>query len=94
MTPEPGICICRCVGIDEATLVAAIDAGASSLDDLKRRTFAGMGFCQGAYCLHEMARLLSERTGKPLAAFPPMTMQPPVGGVTLTVLAAATPTED
>ncbi len=87
-------CICRCEEVSEQTILDAIDAGASSLNDLKRRTRAGMGLCQGAYCLQEMAELLATLTGQPLSAIPPMTMRPPVGGVSLAALAATDPRED
>ncbi len=74
-----------------AQIEAAIDAGSTTLNDLKRRTRAGMGLCQGTYCLSEMAALLSARTGQPLSAIAPMTMRPPAGGVSLEALAAANP---
>jgi NAD(P)H-nitrite reductase large subunit len=94
MTSDRPRCICRCEEVSEQALLTAIEASASSLNDLKRRTRAGMGLCQGAYCLPEMAEMLAARTGQPLAAIPPMTMRPPVGGVTLTALAAAVPAEE
>ncbi len=93
-TTTSSLCICRCVGVDEQSLLAAIEDGASSLDDLKRRTRAGMGFCQGAYCRREMAALFSTATGVPLSSLRPMTMQPPAGGITLAALAAAVPPKE
>lgn len=83
------VCICRCEEVTAEQIVAAIEAGSTTLNDLKRRTRAGMGLCQGAYCLGEMASLLSARTNQPISSIAPMTMRPPVGGVSLDALAGA-----
>ncbi len=79
--------VCRCEELDEAELRAAIDAGARTINDLKRRTRAAMGVCQGAYCLHHMAELLAETTGTTVAEILPMTSRPPVRLIELRVMA-------
>ena len=93
--PEPmknnKVIVCRCEEVSFDDVGEAIAAGASSLNDLKRRTRGGMGLCQGAYCLHEMAALLATSLDVPLASISPMTMRPPVGGVTLSALAESAP---
>lgn len=94
MTDPRRLCVCRCEEVSEQTLLDAIDSGASSLDDLKRRTRAGMGLCQGAYCLAQMAELLASRSGQPVGSMRPMTYRPPAGGVTLAALAAMVPSEE
>ena len=81
------IIVCRCEDVAIQDIRNAIAAGASTLNDLKRRTRGGMGLCQGAYCLQEMASLLAISLNVPLSSLSPMTMRPPVGGVTLTALA-------
>ena len=39
--------ICRCEEVSEEEIVRVIDEGAESLNDIKRRTRAGMGFVSG-----------------------------------------------
>jgi NAD(P)H-nitrite reductase large subunit len=78
--------LCRCEEVTAEEIRRAIDAGARTVNDVKRQTRAGMGLCQGAYCLCEIARLLSEVSGTPLAAIAPMTARPPVRLVSIGVL--------
>ncbi|CAN5620573.1 hypothetical protein BH23CHL5_BH23CHL5_07530 [soil metagenome] len=75
MSPDGFLCRCEEVSFEQS--IAAIAAGATTVDDLKRRTRAGMGLCQGAYCKAEMARLISICIGQPLSAITPMTFRPP-----------------
>ncbi len=44
--------VCRCEQVSEATIKDAISRGipVTTLDGVKRRTRAGMGWCQGAFC--------------------------------------------
>ena len=62
--PAPPCFVCRCEEVTPERIVEVIAAGATSLNDLKRRTRAGMGLCQGIYYLPEMARLLAGQTGR------------------------------
>lgn len=61
--PRYGHIICRCEHVSEQEVVEAVRAGARTLDDVKFRTRAGMGRCQGGFCtsrvLQIMARELS-----------------------------------
>ena len=43
-----------------------IDEGYHTIDDVKRITRAGMGLCQGRSCGKVIARIISQRTGKPI----------------------------
>ena len=51
--PAYGNIICRCEMVTEAEIRAAVrrPVGARSVDGVKRRTRAGMGCCQGGFCL-------------------------------------------
>ena len=69
--------ICRCEEITEAEILAAIRAGARTLNDVKRRTRAGMGLCQGKTCQRMIARLLARELGCSLAAIAPPSARPP-----------------
>lgn len=67
--PSYGNIICRCETVTEAEIRAAIrrPVGARSIDGVKRRTRAGMGRCQGGFCLPRVAAIISEETGIPLS---------------------------
>ncbi len=87
MMEGTGLTICRCEEITGAAIAAAIDEGARTLNDVKRRTRAGMGMCQGRWCSHAIAAIIARETDQPLAMLAPMTARPPVQPVTLGVLA-------
>src|SRR3954470_20861935 len=83
--------VCRCEEIDHAAIMAAIGEGVTTLNDLKRRTRAGMGICQGVYCLPEMADLLASANGSSADELGPMTSRPPARLISLEELAALVP---
>lgn len=68
--PRYGHIICRCEGISEGEMVAAIrqNPGARDLDGVKRRTRAGMGRCQGGFCGPMVTELLAKEMGIPMEA--------------------------
>lgn len=100
-TPVPlaaATVLCRCEGILTGAIDGAIRAGAASVNDVKRRTRAGMGACQGSLCVPLMAGRLSAagnaaRAGRsgPAPAIAPMTARPPALPVTVAELAALDP---
>ena len=51
--PDYGKIVCRCEQVTEAEIRHSIrrPVGATSVDGVKRRTRAGMGRCQGVFCL-------------------------------------------
>lgn len=55
--------ICRCEKISLGEILEAIRRGATTIDGIKRRTGAGMGRCQGGYCMEKILKILSEQTG-------------------------------
>jgi len=59
--PEKNI-ICRCEKVTESEIIDALNRGISieSLDAIKRRTRAGMGFCQGNFCGPRVRKLVAE----------------------------------
>jgi NAD(P)H-nitrite reductase large subunit len=71
-----GTCVCRCEEVDVVAIAQAIREGATTINDVKRRTRAGMGICQGIFCTHAIAEMIHE-TGIPLEAIEPMTARPP-----------------
>lgn len=68
--PLFGQIICRCETITEGEIVAAINSplGARDLDGVKRRTRAGMGRCQGGFCMPRVVEILSRETGIPMTS--------------------------
>lgn len=67
ITKDPlyGRIICRCEGVTEAEIIDSIkrDAGARSLDGVKRRTRSGGGRCQGGFCAPRIIEILSRELG-------------------------------
>lgn len=88
---KPARFVCRCEEIDYEAVKAAIAEGVQTLNDLKRRTRAGMGVCQGVYCLPEMAQLLASANGYSADTLDPMTSRPPARLITLRELAELVP---
>lgn len=80
--------ICRCEEISDETIARAVLAGALSVDDVKRRTRAGMGACQGIYCMPIIAAMVAQGTGAPIEDLAPMTARPPVRPLPLGALVA------
>ncbi len=79
--------ICRCEEVTREEILEAIAAGADSLDAIKRRTRAGMGFCQGKTCKKLIARVLAECTGEPPSLYLPGSVRLPVTPISLGLIA-------
>jgi len=75
--------ICRCEEVSLGEIREAIDRGATTLPELRRRTRAGMGLCQGRTCGTLVAQIIARRTGKSLEEILPATSRPPVRSVTV-----------
>lgn len=60
LSPEYLEIICRCKNVSKGEILEAIKRGAFTVDGIKRRTGAGMGRCQGGYCMEKILKLLSE----------------------------------
>ncbi|HMQ29290.1 MAG TPA: anaerobic glycerol-3-phosphate dehydrogenase subunit GlpA [Chloroflexaceae bacterium] len=58
-----GELICECELATRERVVAAIESGATNLDDIRRDVRMGMGPCQGGWCIYRTAALLFERKG-------------------------------
>jgi NAD(P)H-nitrite reductase large subunit len=86
--------LCRCEQVTEEDIAAAVKRGASSLNDVKRLTRAGMGLCQGIYCLTEVGRLLQGTVAVDPGELVPMTARPPARQIELRELASLVPEND
>ena len=84
--------ICRCEEVPLARLEAALGDGRPSIGEVKQRTRAGMGRCQGRYCAPVLAALLAERQARPLdelGLFAPRAPVKPVAIADLARIASA-----
>ena len=61
-----GNIICRCETVTEGEIVDAINrnVGATSVDAVKRRVRAGMGRCQGGFCMPKVVEILARELGQ------------------------------
>ena len=66
MDEQKDFFICRCEEVTLRQIEEVIDEGYHTIDDVKRITRAGMGLCQGRSCGKVIARIISQRTGKPI----------------------------
>jgi len=72
------VLVCRCNEITRGEIVAAIQEGARSVDEVKRMTRAGMGICQGRTCGRLVAQIIHDETGIPLDQIGLSRSRPPV----------------
>ncbi len=68
--PAYGKIVCRCETVSEGQIIEAIqDCSCKgikpSIDSVKRRTRAGMGRCQGGFCMPRVLEIISRETGIP-----------------------------
>jgi len=85
--------LCRCECVRAAAVDQAIAEGNLTINDVKRRTRAGMGICQGIYCVGEIAdRLIA--AGVDVEAIEPMTSRPPTRLIPVGIAAALAPEPD
>lgn len=58
--PGYGHMVCRCEKVPEQEIREAVKAGARTLDDIKFRTLAGFGRCQGGFCTSRVIQIMAE----------------------------------
>lgn len=86
--PEEDIVICRCEDVTLGDIRRAIREGATTMDEIRRVTRAGMGPCQGRTCRLLIASELARSLRKPVGEVIPSTFRPPVKPVKIGELAA------
>ncbi len=79
--------ICRCEDITESEVIEAIGKGATTADEVKRLTRAGMGHCQGRTCRRLINQLLASKLGQSPEDQKPVTQRSPLQPVALKILA-------
>lgn len=78
--------VCRCEEITAGQIKEALADGAFSVREVKTRTRAGMGRCQGRMCSFLIRQLISRETRTPLHQIPVDTPRPPVKPVPIQAL--------
>ena len=63
-----GEILCHCEDITKAEVLEAIRRGAVTVDGVKRRTGATMGYCQGSRCQQKIVKLLARELRVPESA--------------------------
>ena len=69
------IMLCRCEDVTLSDLEHCVGRGYRDIEEVKRYTGFGTGWCQGKWCLALCARLVHERGGdvdKPITPRPPI----------------------
>jgi NAD(P)H-nitrite reductase large subunit len=78
LSEQKDVLICRCNEVTLKEIEQAIDDGFVTLNEIKRRTRAGMGLCQGRTCGKLVARLIAQRTGKKISDIKSVNRRMPV----------------
>ncbi|MCZ7570859.1 MAG: NAD(P)/FAD-dependent oxidoreductase [Ardenticatenaceae bacterium] len=79
--------VCRCQEVTKAELRDAARASTLSAREVKLRTWAGMGPCQGRFCGDVILRIMAEEKGVAIDQIPAPRVRPPVHTVPLAALA-------
>ena len=79
--------VCRCEEVTRAQIIQAVQAGDLSIDAIKKRTRAGMGFCQGRTCRRLIAQLISAYSDLPIEQTLKSSIRVPVGPLPLKLIA-------
>lgn len=77
--------ICRCEEVTKKEIEDAIESGATTMDEVKRCTRAGMGLCQGRTCRKSVERIVAQKTGKDIKDVKPFNYRQPVRPVKMGV---------
>jgi NAD(P)H-nitrite reductase large subunit len=78
--------VCRCEGITAGEIRKAIRDGTMNLNDIKKRTRSGMGYCQGTNCLPAITAILAREFDANPAEVKVMTTRPPARPIPLNLL--------
>jgi NAD(P)H-nitrite reductase large subunit len=89
VSEEKDVLICRCNEVTLEEVEQAISDGFVTINEIKRRTRAGMGLCQGRTCGKLVARLIAQKTGKKLSEIEPSNRRMPVRPVKMDLFEGA-----
>jgi len=78
--------VCRCESITAGEIRQAIREGTMDLNDIKKRTRSGMGYCQGTNCQPTIAAILAREFNADPAQIKMQTTRPPARPIPLNLL--------
>jgi NAD(P)H-nitrite reductase large subunit len=78
--------VCRCESITAGEIRQAIREGTTNLNDIKKRTRSGMGYCQGTNCQPAIAAILAREFNADPAELKMATTRPPARPIPLNLL--------
>lgn len=84
---EESIVVCRCEGVDLEEIRDLIARGYKTLDEIKHRSRAGMGPCQGRSCRQVILNELARDAGVSLEEFEAGSFRPPTTPISMDILA-------
>ena len=84
---DDDVVVCRCEEVTAGAIRTAIGEGSTTVDEIKRLTRIGMGLCRGTTCLEQVARIIAEETGQPIAEIELPRSRPPVRPIAMELLA-------
>ena len=90
----PDTLVCRCEEVRARQVDAALNEGALDLNDVKRLTRCGMGYCQGRICSQVLVPYIAGKTGRAKESIGQFHARPPVKPVSLIALANMPDPED
>ena len=79
--------ICRCEDVTWGEIRKALEKGYTSLNEIKRITWAGMGRCQGRTCRRILLREIARYYNKKIEEIELTTFRPPTKPIKLGTLA-------
>jgi NADPH-dependent 2,4-dienoyl-CoA reductase/sulfur reductase-like enzyme/bacterioferritin-associated ferredoxin len=78
--------VCRCEEVTKAEVRQSAQESALSAREVRLRTWAGMGPCQGRFCTDVVLRIMAETKGVEIDGIPQPRVRPPVHTVPVSIL--------
>jgi NADPH-dependent 2,4-dienoyl-CoA reductase/sulfur reductase-like enzyme len=78
--------VCRCESVTAGDIRRAAREGTQNLNDIKKRTRSGMGYCQGTNCQPAISAILAREFDADPAEIKMMTTRPPARPIPLNLL--------
>jgi NADPH-dependent 2,4-dienoyl-CoA reductase/sulfur reductase-like enzyme len=79
--------VCRCESVTAGDIRKAAREGTKNMNDIKKRTRSGMGYCQGTHCQPAISAILAREFDADPAGIEMMTTRPPARPIPLNLLA-------
>lgn len=77
--------VCRCENVTYAEMMKEMERGVNNAREMKLKTRAGMGFCNGRTCGHLVNKMMNETDSGP--DFIHLRSQPPIRTISFETLA-------